>query len=65
LKEVKVTHDGLKVEIQPGDLDVTAVELLPKNWWSRVMLRVARWSYRVTFDYPYMKVTKGDVNHAN
>lgn len=38
-----------KVEIKIRDVRVTAIEIEPKNWWSKLLLSLARWRYRLEF----------------
>ena len=38
-----------KVEILLRDVRVTAIEIEPQNWWSKLFLRLAHWHYRLEF----------------
>lgn len=38
-----------KVEIKLRDVQVTAIEIEPVNWWSMLLLNLAHWHYRLEF----------------
>ena len=38
-----------KIEIKLRDVRVTGVEIEPMNWWSKIILRLAHWRYRLEF----------------
>ncbi len=38
-----------RVEIKLRDVRVTALDIDPANWWSRLLLSLAHWHYRLEF----------------
>lgn len=38
-----------RVEIKLRDVRVTALEIEPTNWWSRLLLNLAHWRYKLEF----------------
>jgi hypothetical protein len=35
-----------RVEVKSRNVEITAVEVEPSNWWSRLLLRLAQWHYK-------------------
>jgi len=38
-----------RVEIKLKDVQVTAIEIEPMNWWAKLLLSLAHWRYKLEF----------------
>ncbi len=38
-----------RVEIKLRDIRVVAIEIMPANWWARLLLSLAHWQYKLEF----------------
>ena len=45
-----MTHQELHRVENLTEVPIKAFSIMPRGWWSRMLLRLARWKYRIEFD---------------